>query len=119
MRQMFNYTKFNDETADSLVMAFSALVSRNLDGQTIYNSEEYKEANTLFSKNIIEYCLEGSGAVYNDMEDIKNPMVYSNAFFKSKFATILAQAITPVVPTVVSAGYDQLFEVHQVGFGVA
>ena len=117
MRQMFSYTKFNDETADSLVMAFSALVSRNLEGQTIHNSEEYKEANNLFSKNIVEYCLENSGAVYNDMEDLKNPMVYNNAFFKSKFATILAQAITPVVPTVVSAGYDQLFEVHQVGFG--
>lgn len=117
MRQMFSYNKFNEEKADSLVMAFSALTSRSLEGQTLHNSEEYKEANALFSKNIVEYCLEGSGAVYNDIEDIKNPMVYSNPFFKSRFATILAQAITPVVPTVVSAGYNELFEVHQVGFG--
>ncbi len=117
MRQMFNYTKFNEEKADNLVLAFSALTSRSLEGQSIHNSEEYKEANALFSKNMIEYCIEGSGAVYNELEDIKNPMVYSNAFFKSKFATILAQAITPVVPSVVSAGYNELFEVHQVGFG--
>ena len=32
---------------------------------------------------------------------------------------VLAQILTPVIPTVVASGYDQLYDVTQVGFGVA
>ena len=117
MRQKFSFNKFNDETANTLVLAFNALVDMTLDGKN--NTDEYKEANKLFSENIIEYCVEGSNLPYSGIEDIKNPMIYSNVLFQSKFNTILAQAITPTVPTVAASGYDQLFEVHQVGFGVA
>ena len=115
MRQKFSFNKTNDETANTLVLAFNALVDMTLDKKN--ETEEYKEANRLFNENLVQYCMESAGMTFNSLEDIKNPMVYSDIIFQSKFNTILAQAITPAVPTVASAGYEQLFEVHQVGFG--
>lgn len=117
MRKNFSYAKFNEEAADTLVLAFNKLVDmRNEEKQ---NTEEYKKANKLFSENFMEYCVSGSGLSYSGLEMVKNPIVYNNIIFKSRFATILAQAITPAVPAVISGNYDQLFEVFQVGFGVA
>lgn len=115
MRKNFSYVKFNDDKADTLVMAFNKLV--DMVNENKGNTEEYKTANKLFSQNIVEYCVNGTGLNYSNLEMVKNPMVYDNIIFKSRFATILAQAITPAVPTVISGNYDQLFEVFQVGFG--
>lgn len=115
MRRNFSYMKFNDENADSLVLAFNSLVDLSMENKN--NTDEYKKGNALFSENLMRYCMEGTGLTFTDLSMLKNPMVYNNIIFKSRFSTILAQAITPAVPTVVASGYDQLFEVHQVGFG--
>lgn len=115
MRQTFSYLKFNDDKADALVLAFNKLVENTVENKN--ETEEYKAANKLFNENLVSYCMEGSPLAFTSLEDIKNPMVHKNAFFTSKFTTILAQAITPAVPTVTANGYDVLFDVHQVGFG--
>lgn len=115
MRQKFSFNRTSDETANTLVLAFNALVDMTLDHKN--ETAEYKEANKLFSENLVEYCMERAGMTFSSLEDIKNPMVYNDQIFQSKFNQILAQAITPAVPTVAAAGYEQLFEVHQVGFG--
>lgn len=117
MRKNFSYAKFNEEAADTLVLAFNKLVDMRND--ELQNTEEYKKANKLFTENFMEYCVTGSGLNYSGLEMVKNPIVYNNIIFKSRFSTILAQAVTPAVPTVISGNYDQLFEVFQVGFGDA
>jgi len=42
---------------------------------------------------------------------------YLLTFMLHRFDTLLAQMITPVVPTVVAAGYENLYDVTQVGWG--
>lgn len=115
MRKQFAAKVTGNETVDTLTKAFSKLVDMTLDGQN--STEEYKEANALFNKQFMEFCMSGTPLVFTSLEDIKSPTVYKNPMFKANFNTILSQAIVPVVPTVIASGYDQLFEVFQVGFG--
>jgi hypothetical protein len=115
MRQTFSYVKFNNETADTLVLSFNKLVDLSLEGKN--ETTEYKEANKCFSETLVEYCLEGTGIEYTGIDVIKNPMVNTNYMFTSRFSTILAQAITPAVPTIAATGYDTLFDVTQIGWG--
>lgn len=118
MRQNFTYNKFGIEAADTLVDSFNGLVEMALANKT--KTDEYKEANKLFSENIIQYCVEQiPGVTYTGIEMIKNPMIHTNGFFTTTFNNILAQAITPAVPTVAASGYDVLYDVTQVGYGDA
>lgn len=117
MRKQFAFKKTGNETVDTLTLAFSKLVDMTLDKKN--NTEEYKEANGLFSKQFMEFCMSATPFTFSSLEDVKNPSVYNNPMFKANFATILSQAIIPVVPSVISSGYEDLFEVFQVGFGVA
>ena len=57
MRQTFSYLKFNDDKADTLVLAFNKLVQSTVENKN--ETEEYKEANKLFNENLVSYCMEG------------------------------------------------------------
>ena len=116
MRKVFSYTKFNDEIADNIVETFSTLVQKSLEGKN--DTPEYQEANSKLNENFMRYCVESiPGVKFNSLEDVKSPMIHKDIFFLQKFNTILAQAITPIVPTVIASGYEQLYDVTQVGYG--
>lgn len=116
MKKIFSYALFNDETADTLVSTFNTLVEKNLEGKK--NTPEYQTANGEFNDKLMKFCVESiPGAVYTGVDMVKNPMVHKNLFFTEKFNTVMAQAITPAVPTVASSSYDALYDVNQVGFG--
>ena len=103
MKQIFSYNKFNEDVADGLVESLVTLSEKALEGKA----------------NTAEYCVEQGGMTWTGMEMIKSPMVYKKTGFLETFDTIMAGAITPVVPTVAAMGYEQLYDVVQVGFGVA
>lgn len=116
MRQVFNYTHFNDAVADSIVETFAMLNQKSLEGKN--NTQEYQEANAKLCETFMQFCADAiPGAHYNSLEDVKNPMIHRDMFFLQRFNTILAQAITPAVPTVVANGYQNLYDVTQVGYG--
>lgn len=115
MRKHFSYRPTCNETADTLVESFGKLVDMSLDQKN--STDEYKQANRNFSEVLAQHCLTNTGLEFSTLDMIKNPNVYNNVIFKANFATVLAQAITPVVPTVTAEGYDQLYEVFQTGFG--
>lgn len=118
MKQVFTYNKFNEEVADTLVESFNDLVQMSIANKN--NTPEYIEANKLFSENFMKTCVESiPGATFTSIEVIKNPMIHGDIFFQSRFKNILAQAITPAVPTVAASGYEQLYDVFQVGYGDA
>ena len=115
-RMTFNYNKFNDEVADSLVETWHDLAADVVAGKG--DTEEYKNKNAMFNEALPKFCAEQSGRTWNGLEDLKNPMAtLNNTHFKETFATILAQAITPTVPMVTSNNYTQLFDTVQVGWG--
>ena len=116
MRQVFNYNRFNDEVADGIVETFGVLVNASMEGKN--DTADYQEANAKLNETFMRFCVEAiPGRSFNSMEDIKNPMIHNDAFFVQRFNTILAQAITPIVPAVISNNYGQLYDVHQTGWG--
>lgn len=118
MKMMFNYNKFNNEAQDALVESFVALCSAHMDGKA--DTQEYKDANKKFNEEFMKECfsaIPGSDVEAFTLEDMKNPMVHKNLFLLQRFDTLLAQMITPVVPTVVAAGFENLYDVTQVGWG--
>ncbi len=115
MKQIFSYNKFNDEVADSLVETLVTLSQKSLEGKS--NTADYQDANKQFSESFMKFCVESAGMSWTGMDMIKNPMVYKKQGFLETFDTIMAGAITPVVPTVAAMGYEQLYDVVQVGFG--
>ena len=116
MKTIFNYNKFNNETQDTLVESFVALSRSFMAGKG--NTTEYQEANKQFNEDFMRECVAAMpNGKFSSVEDMKNPMIHKNVFFLSQFDTILAQMITPVVPTVVAAGYENLYDVTQVGWG--
>ena len=117
MKQIFSYNKFNEDVADGLVESLVTLSEKALEGKA--NTAEYQDANSEFSAKFMQYCVEQGGMTWTGMEMIKSPMVYKKTGFLETFDTIMAGAITPVVPTVAAMGYEQLYDVVQVGFGVA
>jgi len=118
MKKMFNYNKFNNEAQDTLVESFVALSNSYLEGKQ--NSAEYQEANRQFNEAFMKECVNAiPNTEFSSVEMMKNPMVNGDMFFLHRFDTLLAQMITPVVPTVVAAGFENLYDVTQVGWGVA
>lgn len=118
MKQLFAYNRFNEEVADGLVETAYALTQAYIDGKQ--TSADYIDANNDFNEKFMKFCVESMpNTTYTGLDQIKNPMVHKNMFFLQTFDTIMAQILTPVIPTVASAGYEQLYEVFQVGFGVA
>ena len=116
MRQVFNYNKFNDEVSDSIVETFAMLTQKSIEGKN--NTPEYREANAKLNETFMKFCVEAiPGKTFNSLDDIKNPMINRDMFFVQRFNTILAQAITPAVPTVIANGYQNLYDVTQVGWG--
>lgn len=115
MKQIFSYNKFNEDVADGLVESLVTLSEKALEGKA--NTAEYQDANSEFSAKFMQYCVEQGGMTWTGMEMIKSPMVYKKTGFLETFDTIMAGAITPVVPTVAAMGYEQLYDVVQVGFG--
>ena len=118
MRKIFNYTKFSEERLNTLVESFGALCDAVMNGKA--DTAEYKEANRVFNESFMRECASAMPSYNEDtftLEDMKNPMVHKNLFLLERFDTILAQAISPVVPTVVAQGYENLYDVTQVGWG--
>lgn len=115
MKQIFSYNKFNEDVADNLVESLITLSQKALEGKS--NTAEYQDANNEFSAQFMQYCVEQGGMSWTGMDMVKSPMVYKKTGFLETFDTILAGAITPVVPTVAAMGYEQLYDVTQVGFG--
>lgn len=118
MKKIFNYNKFNNETQDTLVESFVALANAAMEGKN--NTQEYKDANKQFNEDFMKECVSAMpNTEFSGVEMLKNPMVNGDMFFLHRFNTLLAQMITPVVPTVVAAGYENLYDVTQVGWGNA
>lgn len=116
MKQVFNYQKFNDENLDNIVETFALLTEKFLDGKS--DTKEYKEANKALNEAFMKECAKDVPAfTYSGVEDVKNPMLYNSPFFTAKFDTILARVLTPVLPTVISRNYTQLYDVVQTGWG--
>lgn len=110
MKKTFNYKKFNIAIADEIVDSMYILTQKFCEGKS--QTPEYQELNTDVTNKFMKYCAESiPGYAYNELEDIKNPMVHTNMFFTQTFSTILAQAISPAIPTVLVEGYDRLMEV--------
>lgn len=120
MKTKFNYRKFNNEAYNTLVESFVSLCEAQVEGKG--NTAEYQEANKQFNLEFMKECYSAmpNAEVENfDLEELKNPMVHNDMFFQHRFDTLLSQMITPVVPTVIASGYAQLYDVTQVGYGVA
>lgn len=110
MKKTFNYNKFNIAIADEIVEGIYGLTQKYVEGKS--NTPEYQEANKIINEKFMKYCVEQiPGMKFNSIEDVKNPMVYKNQFFTQTFETVLAQAITPAIPTMLTNGYDRLMEV--------
>lgn len=118
MKAIFNYNKFNNEVQDTLVESFAALCNAVIDGKA--ETAEYKEANKQFNADFMKECcsaMPSFNAENFSLEDLKNPMINGDMFMLHRFDTLLAQMITPVVPQVVAAGFENLYDVTQVGWG--
>ena len=79
---------------------------------------EYKEKNAILGESIAKYCVEATGREFTGMDQLKNPqIVTADITFANSFAAILSEAITPVVPAIISLEYTKLYDVVQVGWG--
>lgn len=116
MKKVFNYTKFNNDVQDNLVESFGALAEAYMSGKG--NTPEYREANKAFNEDFMKECVSAiPNTTFSGIEMLKNPMINGDMFMLHRFDTLLAQMITPVVPTIIAAGYENLYDVDQVGFG--
>lgn len=116
MKQMFSYNKFNDEVANELVDAGYSLAQAYMAGKS--NTPEYEDANKEFNASFMKYCVENiPNVVFSSVEMVKEPQIHRNIFFTQNFDMVVAEIINPVVPTLVSQGYQNLYEVTQVGYG--
>lgn len=116
MKKIFNYNKIGVQIADEIVEGIYALTQKYCEGKA--NTPEYQEANRVINEKFMKFCVESiPTATFNSLEDVKNPMIHKNQFFTQTFETVLAQAITPAIPTVLAQGYDRLYEVTQTAWG--
>ena len=116
MKKIFNYNKFNNEVQDTIVETFVSLSQKFLEGKS--ETQEYREANANLNETFMKECVEANpNLTFSGLDMIKNPMVNGDMFFLHRFNTILAGAITPVIPTVIANGYENLYETYQVGWG--
>lgn len=116
MKKIFNYQKFNNETLDGIVETFCALSDAYMEGKA--DTKEYRDANAALNETFMKFCVESiPNATFTSIEDVKNPMVHQNYAFTTAFDTVLARVLTPVIPTVIARGYEQLMDVVQVGWG--
>lgn len=116
MKKIFNYTKFANDAHNTLVESFGALCDAVLDKKD--NTNEYKEANIAFNESFMKECMSAiPNYEFSSIEDLKNPMIHNDIFMQHRFDTLLAQMITPVIPQVVSMGFENLYDVSQVGWG--
>lgn len=118
MKTIFNYNKFNNEIQDTLVESFVSLSNAYMEGKS--GTPEYQEANRQFNEDFMKECVSAiPHAEFTGIEMLKNPMVHKDVFMLHRFDTLLAQMITPVVPSVIASGFENLYDVTQVGWGVA
>ena len=87
MKQVFNYKKFGIELADEIVDTMVSLTNKYLEGKQ--NTNEYKEANAVVNEKFMKYCVESiPGTSYSGLDQIKNPMIHNDLFFKHTFHKI-------------------------------
>lgn len=119
MKKIFNYNKSNlNETQQNLVEKFGMLCDKYMEGKSA--TPEYLAANKEFNEAFMKDCYAArpdADVEHFNVEMLKNPMENSNLFFINRFETLLAQMITPVVPTVIASGFENLYDVTQVGWG--
>ena len=114
---MFNYHSDHlSDTGNDIVLAFNELVMDFRANKA--DTKEYKDKNAQFSEALAKYCVEESGNKWTDISMVKNPQVSTyNSAFVNKFATVLAEMITPAVPAITSSEYSNFYEVTHVGWG--
>lgn len=118
MKKIFNYTKFEKQSQNDLVETFQTLCDAYMAGKA--STKEYKDTNEKFNFEFMKEChsaIPNADVENFNLESLKNPMIHNDVFMLHRFNTILAQMITPVVPTVVASGFDNLYDVTQVQFG--
>ena len=116
MKKIFNYNKFNNDVQDTIVETFVSLSQKFLEGKS--ETQEYRDANANLTETFMKECVEANpNMTFSGLDMLKNPMVNGDMFFLHRFNTILAGAITPVIPTVIASGYENLYETYQVGWG--
>ena len=94
MKKIFNYNKsaLTDEQ-NKLVESFGMLCDKFLEGKSA--NAEYEEANKQFNEKFMENCVNAIPNVkFENIEQLKNPMIHKNIFFLTQFETVLAQMIT-------------------------
>lgn len=116
MKKIFNYNKIGVAIADEIVESMYLLTRKYCEGKA--NTPEYEKLNNEVNEKFMRFCVDSIPTHnFTSMEDVKNPMIHKNQFFTSTFDTVLAQAITPAIPTVLAQGYDRLYEVTQTAWG--
>lgn len=83
------------------------------------NKNEHSTENARFSEKLVKYCMKFAGMNVDDFDIgmISDPMVNKNTAFREKFSTILAQVITPVIPSLISAEFSGLADVTNIAYG--
>lgn len=114
---MFSYHENRvDEIGKEIVETFAELAMDFRAGKS--DTAEYKEKNAVLGESIAKYCIEATGREFTGMEQLKNPqIVTADATFANRFAAVLSEAITPVVPAIISQEYTKLYDITQVGWG--
>lgn len=114
---MFSYHEDRvDDVAKNIIETMGELALDFRAGKA--DTVEYKERNAVLNESIAKYCVEATGRQYTGMSMLKNPQIVSvDNRFATTFATVLAEAITPIVPTIISQEYTKLYDVTQVGWG--
>lgn len=117
MKLMFSYHENRvDAIGKEIVETFGELAIAFRAGKS--DTAEYKEKNAILGESIAKYCVEATGREFSGMEQLRNPqIVTADVTFANRFAAILSEAITPVVPAIISQEYTKLYDVVQVGWG--
>lgn len=117
-KMLFTYSKSSEDTFNDLVEDFRDLTHDYAARNVNSDIKDYETRNSTFNEAFCKYIVEKGGQNFTGLDMMKNPMTFNgNALLSRAFTTVLAQAITPTVPMMVSNNYTQLFDVIQTGFG--
>lgn len=119
MRKIFNYTRTEDESFNTLVDCTLDLARASFEGK---KPADYEAKNRELLEGIGKKMAEGTryDAKYEaeGLAIYKNPMVNKNTQVRENFDAVLSQVITCIVPEVVNEQFaNYIAEVHQVGWG--
>lgn len=79
--------------------------------------DSYAEHNETLLKAILQYACKGLDYACETFADFQNRQLTTDPTFISRFNAVLAQAINPIVPDIVSESFMGLADVSYVGYG--